>query len=47
MFIPFPIGRAAVAALMVAVASPARATDPLTLGEAQRIAVGRSQPLVG
>jgi len=46
MFIPFPIHRTIVAALMVATASASWAVDPLTLIEAQRIAVGRSQQLV-
>jgi len=46
MFIPFPIYRTAAAALMVAMASTSWAADPLTLVEAQRIAVGRSQQLV-
>lgn len=46
MFIPFPIHRTIVAALMVATASASWAADPLTLIEAQRIAVGRSQQLV-
>jgi outer membrane protein TolC len=46
MFIPFPIYRTAAAALMVAMASASWAADPLTLIEAQRIAVGRSQQLV-
>lgn len=46
MFIPFPIGRTAAAALMMAVVSASWAADPLTLIEAQRIAVGRSQQLV-
>ena len=46
MFIPFPIGRTAAAALMMAVVSASWAADPLTLVEAQRIAVGRSQQLV-
>ena len=46
MSIPFPICRAAVAALIVAVASPSWAADPLTLAQAQRIAVDRSQQLV-
>jgi len=45
MSISFPIHRAAVAALLVATGSPSWATDPLTLVEAQRIAVGRSQQL--
>jgi outer membrane protein TolC len=46
MFIPFPIHRTIVTALMVATASASWAADPLTLIEAQRIAVGRSQQLV-
>ena len=46
MSIPFPICRAAVAALIVAMGSPSWAADPLTLMEAQRIAVGRSQQLL-
>ncbi|MCY1165231.1 type I secretion outer membrane protein [compost metagenome] len=46
MFIPFPIYRTAAAALMVVTASASWAADPLTLIEAQRIAVGRSQQLV-
>ena len=46
MFIPFPIFRTAAAALMVVMASASWAADPLTLIEAQRIAVGRSQQLV-
>jgi len=46
MLIPFPIYRIAAAALMVAMASASWAADPLTLIEAQRIAVGRSQQLV-
>ncbi|MFC6282309.1 MULTISPECIES: TolC family protein [Polaromonas] len=46
MFIPFPIGRTAAAALMMAVVSASWAADPLTLIEAQRIAVGRSQQLL-
>ncbi|MBU6502812.1 MAG: TolC family protein [Burkholderiales bacterium] len=46
MSIPFPIRRAAVAALMIAITLPSWAADPLTLAEAQRIAVGRSQQLV-
>jgi len=46
MSIPFPIYRAAAAALLVAVGAPSWAADPLTLAEAQRLAVGRSQQLV-
>ncbi|UUZ76649.1 TolC family protein [Polaromonas sp. P1(28)-13] len=46
MSIPFPIYRATLAALMVAMGSPSWSADPLTLLEAQRIAVGRSQQLV-
>jgi outer membrane protein TolC len=46
MSISFPIYRAAVAAVLVAMGSPSWATDPLTLVEAQRIAVGRSQQLI-
>jgi len=46
MFIPFPIYRTTAAALMVVMASGSWAADPLTLIEAQRIAVGRSQQLV-
>ena len=46
MSIPFPICRVAVAALMVAMGSPSWAADPLTLVEAQRIAVGRSRQLL-
>ena len=46
MSFSFPICRAAVAALMIAMGPPSWATDPLTLKEAQRIAVGRSQQLV-
>lgn len=46
MFIPFPIYRTAAAVLTVAMASASWAADPLTLIEAQRIAVGRSQQLV-
>jgi hypothetical protein len=46
MFIPFPIYRTAAAACMVAMASASWAADPLTLIEAQRLAVGRSQQLV-
>jgi outer membrane protein TolC len=45
MFVSFPIYRTAAAALMVAMASASWAADPLTLIEAQRIAVGRSQQL--
>ncbi len=46
MFIPFPFGRTAAAALLMAMACASWAADPLTLIEAQRIAVGRSQQLV-
>ena len=46
MSISFPIYQAAVAAVLVAMGSPSWATDPLTLVEAQRIAVGRSQQLI-
>ncbi|WP_457280937.1 TolC family protein [Polaromonas sp. P5_D5] len=46
MFIPFPIYRTIVAALMAATVSASWAADPLTLIEAQRIAVGRSQQLI-
>lgn len=46
MLISFPIHRTAAAALMVAMASAAWAVDPLTLIEAQRIAVDRSPQLV-
>jgi len=46
MFFPFPIYRTAAAAWMVALASASWAADPLTLIEAQRLAVGRSQQLV-
>lgn len=46
MSISFPIYQAAVAAVLVAVGFPSWATDPLTLVEAQRIAVGRSQQLI-
>lgn len=46
MPISFQIYRAAVAALLLAMGSPSWATDPLTLVEAQRIAVGRSQQLL-
>ena len=46
MLIPFPIYRTAAAAMVVAMASASWAADPLTLIEAQRIAVGRSQQLV-
>jgi len=46
MFIPFPFGRTAAAALLMAMACPSWAADPLTLIEAQRIAVGHSQQLV-
>ena len=47
MSISFLICRATVAALIVTMgASSSWAADPLTLGEAQRLAVGRSQQLV-
>ncbi|CAN5443319.1 TolC family protein [soil metagenome] len=46
MSFSFPIYRVAVAAVLVAMGSPSWATDPLTLVEAQRIAVGRSQQLL-
>lgn len=46
MSIPFLIFRAAMAALMVGVSSPSWAADPLSLAEAQRIAVGRSRQLL-
>ncbi|TAL71633.1 MAG: TolC family protein [Burkholderiaceae bacterium] len=46
MSISFPIRRAVAAALMFAITLPSWAADPLTLTEAQRIAVGRSQQLV-
>lgn len=46
MSIFFPICRITAAAWMVAMASASSAADPLTLIEAQRIAVGRSQQLV-
>ena len=46
MSISFPICRATVAILIVTVGASSWAADPLTLVEAQRIAVGRSQQLV-
>ncbi|WP_332778345.1 TolC family protein [Polaromonas sp.] len=46
MSISFPIDRAALAALMIAMGPPSWSADPLTLVEAQRIAVGQSQQLV-
>lgn len=46
MFISFPTYRIAAAALVVATASASWAAEPLTLVEAQRIAVGRSQQLI-
>lgn len=46
MFVPLPIHRTAAAAWMVAMASAAWAAGPLTLIEAQRMAVDRSQQLV-
>ncbi|MBT9474891.1 TolC family protein [Polaromonas sp.] len=49
MFLPFPISRGAagvlISALIGVLGSPSWAADPLTLVEAQRIAVGRSQQL--
>lgn len=46
MSIHFSIRRAAAAVLIAAAALPAMAADPITLQEAQRIAVGRSQQLL-
>jgi len=46
MSIHFSIRRAAVSALIAAAAFPAMAADPITLPEAQRIAVSRSQQLL-
>jgi outer membrane protein TolC len=46
MFFSLPSHRTAAAAWVVAMASAAWAAEPLTLIEAQRIAVGRSQQLV-
>lgn len=46
MSIHFSIRRAAVSALIAAAAFPAKAADPITLPEAQRIAVSRSQQLL-
>ncbi len=46
MLILFPMYRTAAATLVVAMASAAWAADPLTLIEAQRIAVDRSQQLL-
>jgi len=46
MSISFPICRATVAVLIVTLGASSWAADPLTLVEAQRIAVGRSQQLV-
>ncbi|MDI1340178.1 TolC family protein [Polaromonas sp.] len=46
MSISFPISRITAAAWMVAIASASWAADPLTLIEAQRIAVDRSRQLV-
>jgi len=43
---PFLIYRASVAALMFAMGAPSWAAEPLTLAEAQRIAVGRSGQLL-
>lgn len=46
MSVPFSVPGVALAVLMAAAASAPLAAEPLTLGEAQRIAVGRSQQLV-
>ncbi|WP_341905299.1 TolC family protein [Polaromonas sp. YR568] len=46
MFIPFPKFRTVAVGLTLTVASASWAADPLTLVEAQRIAIGRSQQLV-
>ena len=46
MFLPFPFRRAAFFALLASISSAGWAAEPLTLAEAQRIAVGRSQQLV-
>lgn len=46
MFISYSIYRAAVGVLLIAMGLPSWAADPLTLEEAQHIAVGRSQQLV-
>ena len=46
MTTPFVICRASVAALMFAIGVPLWAAEPLTLAEAQRIAVGRSGQLL-
>lgn len=46
MSISFSVPGVALAVLMAAAASAPLAAEPLTLGEAQRIAVGRSQQLV-
>lgn len=45
MSVPFSIFRAAAAALLLSLAAPSWAVDPLTLAEAQRIAVDRSRQL--
>jgi len=45
MSVPFPILRVAAAALLFSLISPSWAVDPLTLAEAQRIAVDRSRQL--
>ena len=46
MFLSFPLCRAALAALAIGAGVPVWATGPLTLEEAQRIALARSQQLV-
>ena len=46
MSIPFPIRRVVFLAVLAFVGSDAWSAEPLTLAEAQRIAVGRSQQLV-
>lgn len=46
MFVFFPMRRLAAAALVIAMGSPSWAAEPLTLSEAQRIAVGRAPQLL-
>jgi outer membrane protein TolC len=46
MSIPFSIHRAAAGVLLLALALPSWAADPLTLAEAQRLAVAQSQQLL-
>lgn len=46
MSVSFSIYRAAASAVLIAMGAPSWAADPLTLVEAQRIAVGRSQQLL-